>query len=526
MRALSIPLLAALLTTSPWLRAQTCVRDCAQDLRCEIEVTDCLLAAGHAREAIDRLKPLVQTTGEPVLARDLARAYLADDNPFWAQRTLVAATTHDPQDCDSHAWLAYLAMGEGFLDQAEEHLAATGCPQDDATRARWSLLRASLARLRDDHPATLEALDQVRAAPQIFAEDVGMWHQLRAREDPGWIEPLSGHAELAAGYSSNAAAGSPTDAAARGPASGIGRLDAHGRLALPLLNALRPLLEAGGRGHGVVLDEASDLSYLELKLRGGLLIGRAAPRLSVWYVPDLLLLNSEERPWFYTAHRAELELELTRLSLFAGAGRRIFVDAGRSRWEFDGGVGGRVAALARVHLLAAASARYALADDVAYDQVGYTGLITAQSDLGRGAFARLGLTAAGDYFPSSGGEHGMTVFAIPDKRSDLLLRVSAALWSPTWAGLRLGASLELAARDSSADAPRLNFDYTEQRALIRLRWSWQGDPWAPPVTTPAAHAPLPYSIDEQQRFGFDEGRIQDLLRQEESDMRGLCGCGS
>jgi hypothetical protein len=38
--------------------------------------------------------------------------------------------------------------------------------------------------------------------------------------------------------------------------------------------------------------------------------------------------------------------------------------------------------------------------------------------------------------------------------------------------------------------------------------------------------PLDYGLSTRKASGLDEERIQDLLRQDEADRRGACGCGA
>ena len=89
------------------------------------------------------------------------------------------------------------------------------------------------------------------------------------------------------------------------------------------------------------------------------------------------------------------------------------------------------------------------------------------------------------------------------------------------AGVRAGMRYELAWRNSTADLSvgLDNYDYTEHRAVIGLRWAWGGDPWLPRAMRPSDHVALDYGVEEGTGSG-DEERIRDILRQDEAARRG------
>jgi len=206
---------------------------------------------------------------------------------------------------------------------------------------------------------------------------------------------------------------------------------------------------------------------------------------------------------FYEGHRVDLELEPGGgVTLFAGAGRRIFRRTSRSRWEVDGGAGGSVAPVEWLHLLLALSLRYHEADGDEYNQYGGTVLAVGRVRLPAGLYVRLGLTTGADRYSIG---------------RDVLVKPSLGLWGPSFSGVRLGASYEYAWRDSTAE---VSFSYTEHRALLKMRWTFDLNPWAPRVVEPEDHVPLPYGVGGEGEAGLDEERIQDLLRQDEAARRG------
>jgi hypothetical protein len=516
---IAIALAAAILMASPGAAAEECLKECGGKIDCEVEVVDCLIAAGRARDAVKHVKPLVKAhPDQPAFVHLLARAYLADNNPFWAQRTLQKA-----QDCTSRSWLIWVHIQNGDLDLAQEELAAEGCPTSAPDTARWRLLETFLARTQGETHWAFAAVVQTPDAGEIYAEDQRLWLFLRGAEDPGWIEPLSFRMELAGGFTSNSKGGSPTDPGTQGPKSALLRMDLFGRLVWPVTRLLRPTLEAGMKGHGIATQQegARKLSYLQVHARPGIVWGTKFPRIIMGYKVDYLVLNQdlERKRRFFEAHRGEIELETGRMTYFAGAGRRIYHENGRTRFEIDGGLGGSFLLFERARMLAAFSLRYYDAVGDPYDQMGATGLLVSRISVGYGLVARLGITLGVDYYHNSGGELGALAYGSDQKRFDVLTKVSAGLWSPMWMGARAGLSYEFSYRESTADEID-DYDYNEHRLLLKVRWSFDLNPWAPQVVETKGRVALGYGLSEQAGTGMEEERIQDLLRQDEAARRG------
>jgi hypothetical protein len=501
---------------------RTCATACGSNATCEIEVTDCLIAAGRAREAVDRLKAVVKEHPEvPLFARLLARAYLADNNPFWAERTLQEALSRDPNDCMTRSWLAWVGISTGDLDLAREILAETGCPTTKAEHARWLLLSAFMAHAENDAATATESVGRVPDVGQIFPEDQALWLFLRGARQPAWIEPFSTRFELSTGYTSNARAGSPTDPGTSGPSSGLARMDLFARAAFPPpLQPVRPILEGGLKGHGISASEARDLSYLDLSIRPAIMIGADFPRLLLGYKADLLLLNEEDKRNFYEGHRGEAEVETGVSTFFVGGGYRRFAESGRTRWEIDGGLGRPVRLPFRVGGLAAVSLRYYDAVGDAYDLVGGTALVAVRRALPAGCYARLMTSVGVDDYPSSGGTRGFEAYGTTDKRFDVLTKVATEMWSASWHGLRAGLGYEFAWRVSTADQPYNDYEYNEHRVLLKTRWSFDLNPWTPEVVIEENHVPLDYGLSTNGGASLENERIQDLLRQDEAARRG------
>ncbi len=512
------------LCSGPVLADDLCRQSCDGDMACELKAGECLLSAQRAPEAIQRFKTLQAAQPQTVaISQFLAKAYLADGNAFWALRVLQRAAAGGDV-CASGSWLAWVHIGQGNLDLAQEALAQTDCPLNSVEQARRLLLLAYLARLQGQKKELTEHLESMAGHSQIYAEDQDLWRSLRRSHDPGHVEPVHLRVETALGYTGNARAGSPTDKSTEAVGSALARVDLFGRFIWPLSSGLQPMLEGHLKGHGLGAEAARNLSYLDLSARPGLVWIGAGMRGVLAYKADYLLVHQdlESQRRFYEGHRAEADLEWGRLTFFAGGGRRIFHEGGRSRWEFDGGLGGGLSLRPGMHLLLAGSARvYDAVGDV-YDLAGGSGLAVLRTMLPGALSLRLGLTLSLDHYLHSGGERGQIAFGSQDKRRDLLVKASTGLWSPSWFGAKAGIAYEYSWRDSTIgeDNSTASYGYQEHRVLMKLRWRINFDPWAPALLRPEDHVRLDYGLGGQAGDGLGEERIQDLLRQDEAARRG------
>lgn len=520
-----LPVILLFLTGTPGARvspaAGLCHGDCAIEPDCWLAEVDCLLAAELPREAIERLKPLVSAHPQVTsLALLLSRAYLADNNPFWAQRALYTAAAAS-DDCSLHAWLAWLQINGGDLETARATLADAECDKHPPDDARWHLLEAYALRLEQRGDAAAGHIASFAEAPTVYREDRELWQSLRARDDPSFVAPLRLDLEAHGGYTSNGLAGSPADPGVVGSDSGLGRLHLFGRFVLPTWPAVRPVLEAGLKGHGLAPGVAASMSYLELSTRPGLLLRRDYPRVFIGYRGDLLLLNKEDQRAFYEGHRVEVEIEIDdHLTALAGGGYRLFHEAGRSRGEVDGAVGWGRAQGRRGHLLLAGALRVYDAMGDPYDLVGASLLAAIRVRVFEEAYVRFGTTVGVDSYFNSGGELGLLAHGARHQRVDITARFTAGLWSPAFYDLRVGIRYELGLRSSTADRGFDKYGYTEHRALLGFKWSADFDPWAPAVARVAGHLGLDYGAGAARVGVGEEERIQDLLRQDEAARRG------
>jgi tetratricopeptide (TPR) repeat protein len=507
------------LWSQPEGASAACDEDCAGDLACEQRAVACLRARGQGRLAIERLKAAVaQYPERTALARLLAATYQAEGNTFWAQRTLNRLIERDPRDCASRAWLAWLYLQQGDLDLAEEVLVGPACPATGPERARWPLLRLLIARARQDPEASRRALAELSVAPALYREDARALARLRRELDPTWRPPFHVRAELSGGATSHASAGLPTTQARTEVGSLLSRLDLFGRISGPAGTGMRPVTELGLRGHYLERFDAEQREavrsgrYLEFFLRPGLVLGSGAWRSAVGYRVDVFVLNQgdayTDAPQIYhEGHRAEWELETPGgLTVFAGAGRRLFRRRARSRWEVDGGAGWSTAPLGGMRLLMAVSLRRYLAEADAYSHTGGTLLAVSRWQLPGDRYLRVGAILGRDRYQDTAAALG---------GRDLLAKSSLQLWAPVRQGVQLGVVHEFTRRASSAS---VSYSYSEHRGLLKLRLVFDLDPLGPAVVGPQGRIPLPV-VGSAAGIGLDEERIRDLLQQDEAARR-------
>jgi hypothetical protein len=443
--------------------------------------------------------------GALLLAGSAARAWSISDGPA----------------CDAVARSAWQLIQRGDLDEADALLRRPGCPRPGAEQGRWLVLRAALLQARSFDAAALRALDRFARLPEAWPEDVELSAHLRRQAHPSPDPPLALRLDLLGGWTSNALAGLPVDPSTPGPRSPFVRADLYGRLLLPRRGPVQPSLEGLFSGFALADDESQRWTSGQVTARPGVLLGRDT-RVLLAYKLDLYLMNQKGAVLYYQAHRAEAEVAWRRLLVFAGAGRRQFHESGRTRAEMDGGAGWTFTPARHLRLVLAGSLRYQLADDVAYDVAGGTLLVNTRVGLGARLALQVGGTLGYDHYVSSGEQRGLDLFGLVGKRQDLLTTATATLWGPSWRGVRLGLGYDFARRVSNATAPR-DFSYQEHRVAVRLRYTTDLDPFAPRAAR-SPHAPLDYGIGPGGGT-MDEERIQDLLRQDETDRRSGCGCG-
>jgi tetratricopeptide (TPR) repeat protein len=491
-----------------------------EDEACVIRAAQSLRAAGRHEEALALLNAQLDAypASGPIQIL-LGVTYLDRGEHLWAADAFGRRLDQDPTDCEARFWLAYVDVQDLALDEAVYLLDGEECAQSGPMQTRVFMLRALLARYLGEEQTAREALAQAREQDTAFETDREALAVLSRLIVPERLDELVWRVVVGAGYTTNALLGSPSDPvlASVDPASAHLQTDAWARLAPDLDRPFRPAVEAQVKVLRFLAEAVRDYSYLDLTGRVGFFLDWGLPRLLLGYRPEYLLLSGGDEMaagsvWFFSAHRGELEAELTPwLMLFAGAGRRDFRQLGRSRTEVDGGAGGHVMLIDRLALLWAAAGRAYWAREPAYDLVGASAIANLQYPLPHGASARAGVTLAADWYPDS------AHFFADDARQDTFIRVGASLWSPSVAGLQVGLAYDFSDRDSSAP----DYAFRDHRLTLRLSWSGALDFGLPEAAPEPPLAEVDWGL-RASAHGTGE-RIQDLLRQDEQ-IRQSCGC--
>jgi hypothetical protein len=494
------------------------------DLDCERQTAARLIEQGEVRTAVERLKLARERfPSDRRLTLLLARAYLLEENLFWAEKTLRDAVIRWPHDLDLRMWLAAVHLRQGDPELLRDDLPQSMLPTEDPLRARWLLLEASRARLSDDAQGADRALAEVDRASTLFPEDLEVWAFLNASSDPWWNASFAGNLDLGIGRTSNALAGSPTDPGEEGEASALGLVDFRGRLVPPTRASIRPAFDLMIVGHALGTDAYSDLSTLLTGFRVGALSEIETRRIGIGYRAELLWINQDDA-LFSEAHRGEFEIEWSRGSVvFGGGGRRSYRDPKRTRWEADVGYGGPLGRLGRAPVIGGATVLLANAASPAYDQLGLSAALSARRPFIGGTALGVVLSGVWDDYFNSGGEQGKLVFGTEDKRRDLLVRAALTVWIPPWKQLQPRCEVSYTRRWSTANTtPGYDFSFREWRIEAWLGWNFAADPWAPRTARSEEHVPLDWGLEGGR--GLHEERILDLLRRDEELRRGS-SCG-
>jgi hypothetical protein len=494
------------------------------DGACDRRAAERLLEEGDVRGAVARLRTAVASHPEdPALPLLLARAYLLEGNLFWAEATLRTSLELRPGDPEASGWLALVHLRQGDPELARRALGRSGEPAAGPERSRRALLEAWLADLDGTRETGLARLAGLDRSTPVFPEDRPAWDALVRRLDPWRAPTLSVEGEIRGGATSNALAGAPTDPGGEGTASGLADATLLARLQPRLGPAVDALLELSSDGHLLAKEEYRELSSLTLAARPGLVARVGGARVLGAFRWEVLHLD--QSPSRYSeARRAELEVEWAEgWLLFGGGGHRDYRDERRTRDEWDAGFGGPLRVFPGTSAVFGATLRGASARSPAYDLLGASLALAATVPLGRGASARLSGTFSWDDYPHSGGAEGLLAFGTTQPRRDLTGRVTLGLWLRVARGLKAGVEGQLARRDSTADdLPGFDFDYTEARGSLLLRFELGADRSAPAAVPVSGHVPLEWGLGRDGDVGAE--RIIDLLRQDEELRRGgSCG---
>ena len=484
---------------------------------CYHDAATALGAQDRHRDALDLLKiAAAQHPDAPSLMLLRVRSYLDMDNAFWATRTLQEWLDRHPDDCEAAAWLAWQYAQEGDFDDARARLETPSCRQLPPHSARKQVILAFVADYEGDADLSQIHARKARLPAWAHPEDRAVIRHLLAA-DPAFIPPLSGRLDLALGHTTNATAGTPTDRPGQqAPSSPVLQQNTWLRFVSQQGRMVRPALEVDWRALLFTAADARDNTWMLFGARPGFVIGGHPNALLAYHYEGMLLFQADRYDpgpvWFYAAHRGEFEMSPRPwLTLFAGAGRRNFRELGRSRWEFDGGLGTDFSPAPWLGLMSILSGRIYNADKNPYDQRGFSAVLHLNFRLPKSWQLRTGLSWSLDNYHRSAGYFDA---AAPDThRRDILLKPSAALFAPPIRqALRIGLTYDFSQRFSTA----ASYAYRDHRTLLKLQWSFSAGPRLPRALSHPGHVPLPYGV---VGAGETKERIQDMLRQDEATQR-------
>ena len=477
-----------------------------------------LRAAGHTEQAIELLKQArLSAPRDQNLAVELAWAYLADDNEFWALRTLSQCVEKCTQSCGARALTAWIELRLANLDSAEQALAAPSCEAVPEERARFEMLRALIAEQRHDRTEATRHTEQALTG-QAYAEDLPLLERIEQQYLPGRMPVLTGEIGVTGGFTSNALSGSPLDSASTSsaPSSGLVLVDLRAQAVLPTGSWLRPVLSAQARLSELTSDSARDLSFEEPTLSAGVLVGRAHPRLQLSYVLDAVRLHSSDTydsgpQWYSEAHRLRWQWEPSpRVLVFGALGRRWFRYRARTRTEAEQGAAATVPVSRQLGLLGAVSARWHKARAEAYDLWGSTLLVNLGWQLMSALRLDWALSVSADVYPHS---RGWFVHRDYGRRRDLLERSNLGLSFDLNDEVRAGPSYELWHRMSTAEP----YAFVDHRVLANVAWHFDSDRTRTVGTE--GRAAMQWSRPGVHQ-GDDAHRIEQLLHQDDLDRQG------
>lgn len=495
---------------------------CGLDLVAEAAAVDRALARQEPGAAVALAEAaLARCPGEPVLVRLTARAHAAAGNSGVLRELLRGHLEGHPTDCESWSHLAWAELVANNPAEAWQAMLAPGCPNTPQERSRWALLETLAHRHQADPEAAREALRRLGDRAPMWAEDDRARAYLERQVDPSWSWPWRTAVELGLGGTTEAFAGSPTDITTTGAKSAIARLAATSTLRAPLSGRVTPFLEAAVRGHGIQDELARELSYLEIGGRAGAEIRLGGTLLALGARREVLHLD-QATSRFSEAWRGELDVQTAAgLVLFAGGGRREFLDSWRTRTEWDGGVAGAIRLKGRPVTVALAARSYD-AERAPHDQRGATLTLVSRLPVGGAWLLRASAQGSWDDYPHSRTWESIIAFGSDKGRRDTTMRLSLGAWRVLRPGLQAALTYEYGQRWSSIeDGYQGSFSYREHRALATLRLDLAGNPWRRGRTA-ADHVPIDWGLDSGTGPLGGE-TVRDLVRQSE-DLRPDCGC--
>ncbi|MBR4986537.1 MAG: SUMF1/EgtB/PvdO family nonheme iron enzyme [Proteobacteria bacterium] len=467
------------------------------------------------RDAVDRLKEA--RDGSPDIERALGIAYARAQNYPWALRTFHTLLSQDPQDCETRAWMAWTYIQMAMPDEAQKILDNAQCAQTK-DNGRLELVQAFNDMARGESEDAKSHLQKAYDAPVLSRTDSSALKSLRAIHGITPDPNFTWKAEIDGGYASNALSGSPSDPKLTDKSFGSPFLDGDLRIGLdPWSPAFaRIVLEGQFTGQLLTSKDAITSSYIDTSMRLGTLLQGEQFKFGAYYRPEMLYIFGSDKYdkgplMFYTSHRLELDLEVNRwLYFFAGYGHRTFRQRVRTRNELDIGAGGRHSLYTGLSLTWGASYRHWFSVGDMYDLNGANLSLALDYRIPKRDI-QFRLSGAASYDDYGKSDNYFTPGAL---RRDTTARGALQVWSPAWAGVRVGAQFKASRRWSTAS----DYAYDDYRGMISVKWAGELDFFAPDTERDNFYE-LPWDFDGQST----SDRIRDIIQQDE-DMQRSSSC--
>jgi hypothetical protein len=445
-----------------------------------------------------------------------AKAYLTEQNPFWALKVLGEFIAQHPPACAARAFAARVHIQEANLDQAEQILDAPECERADESRLRILLLRTELAELRGEREKALRLVTSAQMTNHRYVED-----DLRlARLDSLYVahrEPtLAFRLELGAGWASRGIGTLPLDLATPTVHSGspfVG-MDLSARLVPLTFATWRPVAEVELHLAQYLDTPAKAYSSRQPLVRWGLEFGRRDRKLLMAYAADWVNLDGgSQYPYdgfaYSEGQRGELHLTIDgSFHAYGSLGYRRFWQSDRSRLETNQGLSRSLRLSDTLNLTLGREFRAYLGNHSAYTQVGATLYAGLDVTMPKGLLLQETVALGRDVFPRSEGYFAADVH---ETRRDTLVRVSVGLTTPEWLGLRFGFTYGYANRDSNIAA----YDYADHRGVISVAWQSDSERLRVDRIPKSGRVPLPYPDDETKVTAKSNAEVIEVIRQDE-----------
>ncbi len=445
------------------------------------------------------------------VTRALGIAYARIGNHSWALRTLTPLLEQNPDDCSTRSWIAWIYVQMGMTDDVSRVLAHRKC-SDEMAGNRLKLVESFDAIARGDTAYARTKLDEVYEADRLAKSDREALNAMQRMTGSAPDPNLSWKIELSGGYTSNALSGSPTDPRIADKKLGSSYLEGDVRITIdPWKRAFaRSIFEAEVTGQNLFSNDAQDSSYVDLIFRPGIVVSRENIKFGGYYRPEFLITAGDDAynkgPLLsYSSHRIEVDFDLYGwLYLFGGYGHRTFRQIVRTRDEADIGAGGYHELGAGFALTWGATYRHWFSNGDMYDLNGTNASLALDYRRWGMLFRINGSYAFDDYADSRG------YFDKEHARRDHVARGTLQIWSPERYGLKLGGQFKASRRWSSAD----DYDYTDYRIALVVRWTGDLDFYAPSKVSDEYDA-IPYKLEQSQ----SAERIRDIIQQDEDLQR-------